>query len=102
MKEYYTIYINGEKAVKAGYALQGNHCFKSLPFGQLEVTVDENTIKGSIIQKWVDVSYINHGDVEIAIQALADLGFRGCKCIIAKETEVGCVAKTTELCAMII
>lgn len=102
MKQYYTIYINGEKAVKAGYALQGNRCYKSLPFGMLEVTVDENITENGIIQKWVDVSYIKHDDMEIAIQSLADLGFRGCPCIIAKETEVSCVAKSEELCAMVI
>ena len=77
MNMYFTVYLCGEKAVKAGYTLQNGYCYKRIEdnnkfIAQLEVVRDDDEAK------LVSVSFI-HGmeDVEKVLQKLSDNGFVG-------------------------
>ena len=108
MKQYYTININGQKAVDAGYDFCGSHCYAQLMNGgksiaQMEVVIDEDGYYNGFPNKWVSVSYIYDGkDVETALDILKGCGFEGCSCIISLDIESGCFAKQAEMCCMVI
>lgn len=102
---YYTISINGQKAVDVGYRITAGRCYKRLENGiaQLEVVVDDPGTYNGNPNKWVDVSYIKTGsDVEKVINILAKLGFSGCPCLVTKDTASGCYVKSAELFCCII
>lgn len=108
MPKTFAVYVNGQKAVNAGRKYCGGRCTKQIvvdgkPAGQLEVVIDDNGSYNGNPNKWVAVSFIKTGaDVEKVINALAAIGFRGCPCEIQQETIVGCYAKQTTLCCMVI
>lgn len=99
-KKSYLISINGQRAVDVGYNIQKNHCYKSFSFGQLEVVLDDEDMYNNFPQKWVDISFIQN--VDIALDALAKLGFVGCPAIISEEIIDGCIAHDKEICGVII
>ena len=102
---FFTISINGQKAVNAGYAFCAGYCYKQLVGGiaQLEVVVDDDGMYNGNPNKWVDVSYIKTGsNVETVLNMLKEIGFDGCPCIISKDFVTGCMVKSKNLCCCII
>lgn len=106
--KYYTISVNGQKAVDAGREFCKGSCYRQIithgkALAQLEVVVDDSGEYNGNPNKWVDVSYIKTGaDVEQVLTALAKIGFSGCPCIVTEDTETGCYARQEELFACII
>lgn len=104
MKQY-VIAINGQKAVNAGYAFAGNHCFRPLYdanryIGQLEVVLDSDESYNGIPVKWVDVTVLHREDLPQLLALLSSSGFKDCPCIIQEEDLEGCIAHDTDLCCM--
>lgn len=100
MRHYFTISINGQKAVDLGYKFQNGSCYATLPskLGQLEVVIDEPGEYNSFSNKWVDVSYIKTGAaVAQALDELSSLGFKGCPCYVSDCIVEGCIEKSNEL-----
>ena len=104
MKQY-VISINGQKAIEAGYAFVGNHCFRKLYkakhfIGQLEVVLDSEDEYKGILQKWVDVTVPRRSDLIQMLDLLANNGFKDCPCIIQEEEVINCFAHATTLCCI--
>ena len=107
MKKWYTISMNGQKAVDVGYSIQKNHCYHVIKdndryLTQIEVVVDNDGFYNGNPNKWVDVSYINIKDVEKVLSILSKIGFSGCPAILMEEQENGYILKQKELCCFII
>lgn len=69
MKSFYTIMINGQKAVDVGYRFCGNSCYRKIRthnkvLAQLEVVIDEPGDYNGNPLKWVSVSYIETGNLK--------------------------------------
>lgn len=108
IQRYFTIAINGQSAVDAGYKFQGRNCYRDIithgaKIAQLEVVIDDDGDYNGIPQKWVDVSWIKTGaDVQRALRALAKIGFAGCPCVVSACELTGCIEDSTELFCCII
>lgn len=93
MNEFYTIMINGQKAVDAGYKFCNGYCYRRIQthgkfLGQLEVVIDEPGQYNGLQNKWVSVAFIENGkDVEKTLKALSKIGFSGCPCVISLDQE---------------
>ena len=108
IQRYFTIAINGQKAVDAGYIFQRGNCYRDIithgaKIGQLEVVVDDDGEFNGNPNKWVDVSWIKTGaDVQRALRALAKIGFAGCPCIVSECVLSGCIEDSNDLFCCII
>lgn len=101
--KYFTICINGQKAVDAGYKLCAGKCYTKLCGAQIEVTIDCSDNYNGIPQKWVSASFIDRAsDIPRVLDALRENGFDGCKCIISYCVLCGCLEKSTELYCTIV
>ncbi len=99
MKKFYTIYIEGKSAVKAGYAFQGNHCYRGIlnhgkQIAQLEVVRDDDEAQ------LVSVAYIDAKNVGKVLKILSNVGFCGMVCDVEEEVEDGCFAESKCICAV--
>lgn len=86
----YSIYINGEKAIKAADKIIGNRCYKNLgDLGQIEIVLDDDRIYKGRINKWVAVYGLKTlKTIESkVIPFLKDQGFSGCYAVIYKEID---------------
>lgn len=88
----YVIDIQGQQAVDAGYAFQGNYCYRQIKdwngrfMGQLEVVLDDkDELFNGIPSQWVSVAFIQRDDIEKILSYLAKIGFKGCPCEIRQE-----------------
>lgn len=107
MNKTFCISINGQKAVDLGYAIQNGNCYAqiwngSISIGQLEVVIDEPGVYNGFPKKWVDVSFIKHENVELAMSMLRRLGFSRCPAVIIEEIDDGNFFNQNELCGVII
>lgn len=107
MNEYYVISINGQKAVDSAKKLTRGYCYTglynhSVKLGQVEITIDDDGFYKGIPNKWVDVSYISHKNINLALLELSRKGFKGCPAMISKCKLHGCVEEVEELCCFII
>ena len=108
LKKFFTVLINGQKAVDAGYSFNNGGCCADITnsgkrLGQLEVVVDEEGDEEGVLNKWVSVAYIQKGeDVETVLNILKKQGFDGCPCVICKEIEKNCFATQKSLCCCLI
>jgi len=94
----YSIYINGEKAVKAADKIIGNKCYKNLgDLGQIEIVVDDNKIYNGKICKWVAIYGLKTlKTIESkVIPFLKNQGFSGCYAEIYKEVDDGAFNQIT-------
>ena len=107
-KKSFSVSINGQKAVEAGYAFQSGFCYRQIRthgrvIGQLEVVIDEEGEFNGIPNKWVTVAWIKTGeDVKRVLNALAKIGFSGCSCYVSEDTTTGCYTEEKELFCCII
>ena len=103
MNKWYTISINGQTAVNAGYAFQKDSCYRGIynhgeRIAQLEVVLDEPTIYNGLPVKWVDVSHIEGKNVSKVWEQLKRLGFSACWAILIEETEIDTDFTQKEIC----
>ena len=104
MEQYYTISINGQKAVDAAREILGRHCTKLIKLvdedasGQMEIVLDSDDVYNGYIQKWVDISYIDTREEADAIIAnLPAMGFGGCEAELLLETMHGSYSDQAEI-----
>ena len=86
----YSIYINGEKAIKAAEKIIGNRCYKHLgDLGQIEIVLDDDRIYKGRINKWVAVYGLKtlKAIESKVIPFLKNQGFSGCYAMIYKEVD---------------
>ena len=86
----YSIYINGEKAVKAAEEIIGNRCYKNLgDLGQIEIVLNDDRIYNGRINKWVAVYGLKtlKAIESKIIPFLKNQGFSGCYAKIYKEID---------------
>lgn len=86
----YSIYINGEKAVKAAEKIIGNRCYKNLgDLGQIEIVLNDDRIYKGKINKWVAVYGLKTSKAieSKVIPFLKNQGFSGCYAKIYKEVD---------------
>lgn len=108
MEQFYTIMINGQKAVDAGYKFCNGRCYRGIythgkRIAQLEVVVDDEGEYNGFPQKWVFVGYIKSGeDVKRTLEALKKIGFSGCPCAIDYEDWSDVTAPADTLCYLYI
>lgn len=106
MKQF-NIAINGQKAVDVARAFIGPVCYRGIynhgkRIAQVEVVVDEpGTYKGNP-NKWVDVTILNQKNIEIVVNQLSRIGFKGCPCVVQTETVTGCLINSVDLCCFIL
>lgn len=103
----FCISINGQRAVDLGYAIQNGYCYSAIydsstKIGQLEVVIDEPGIYKGRTNKWVDVSYIEQDNVDVALSILSRMGFKGCHALIIEEIDDGKYFEQNTLCGVII
>lgn len=90
----YSIYINGEKAVKAAEKIIGNRCYKNLgDLGQIEIVLNDDRIYKGKINKWVAVYGLKTSKAieSKVIPFLKAQGFSGCYAKIYKEVDNGAI-----------
>ena len=97
----YCISINGQRAVDLGYKFQNGSCYRGIynhgkRLGQLEVVIDEPGEYNGYSEKWVDVSYIEHKNIDAVLKQLKRLGFSGCFAVLSESHENNgyCTEKT--------
>ena len=101
--KYYTIMVNGQKAVDAGYAYCAGNCYRGIfdgseRIGQMEVVLDDDTIYHGRVSKWVSISFIRSGkSIEKCLDILADLGFSRCEACISLDVDDGGFVREKEL-----
>lgn len=86
----YSIYINGEKAIKAADKIIGNRCYKNLgDLGQIEIVLNDDRIYKGKINKWVAVYGLETLETieSKVIPFLKNQGFSGCYAEIYKEID---------------
>ena len=86
----YSIYINGEKAIKAAEKIIGNRCYKNLGnLGQIEIVLNDDRIYNGRINKWVAVYGLKtlKAIESKVIPFLKNQGFQGCYAMIYKEDD---------------
>lgn len=93
--KYYTIMVNGQKAVNAGRSYCAGNCYRgvfdgSRWLGQMEVVLDDDTIYHGRVSKWVGISFIRSGEsIEKCLDILANLGFSQCEACISLDVDDG-------------
>ena len=104
MERYFIISINGKKAMEIAREFCGGYCYRKIrTHGEVLAQLEPVLTGDDDADNWIDVSYIKTGkDVERTLSALAKIGFSGCPCVIAEETENGCFPEQNELCCMVI
>ena len=102
MEQFYTVSINGQRAVEAARMILGHHCTKIIKVGknsgQMEIALDEDRVYNGYAQKWVDISYIDtREEADAIIDALPAMGFGGCEAELLRETTHGSYSDQAEI-----
>ena len=105
MEQFYTVSINGQKAVDAARMILGQYCTKIIKVGkasgQMEIVLDSDDVYNGYIQKWVDISYIDtREEADAIIAALPAMGFGGCAAVLLLETTHGSYSEQAEIGGM--
>ena len=101
----YSIYINGEKAIKAAEKIIGNKCYKNLgSLGQIEIVLNDNKIYNGKTNKWVAIYGLKASKTikSKIIPFLKNQGFSGCYAEIYKEIDNDAIINQITLNTLII